>query len=244
MITERIKKEILNYIENLVGADAKGLFISYKAVNGDGEPCDDYIYTNVDTESIFDFDGCDYYYGASKFVIRYKNYVIKIPFTGYYCRDYRNGTIYLGGYWEAINPCAEEERIYEEASDEMKEILLPNIFIGNVNSCFPVYIQEAISYSFYDRPYREIEENEKTIAYKILRQIRRKAFRYDYRMNITFLVPLVFKFGIEKIKEIMTDINEIEDLHDNNYGYSADGKPVIFDYAGYDKFSWGGEINE
>lgn len=242
MITERIKNEILDYIENLVGADAKGLFISYEAVEGDCDPCDDYIYTNVDTGSIFDFDDCDCHCGASKFVIRYKNYVIKIPFTGYYCRDHESDTIYLGGYWEAINPCAEEERIYEEASDEMKEILLPNIFIGNVNDCFPVYIQEAISCSFYDRPDKENEENEKTIAYKILRHIRRKTFHCNYRINITFLVPLVFKFGIEKIKEVMTDINEIEDLHSNNYGYSADGKPVIFDYAGYDRFSWGGEI--
>lgn len=243
MITERIKNEILDYIENLVGADATGLFISSAAVDGDCDPHDDFIFTNIDTGSVLDLDACDFNCGASKFVINYNNYVIKIPFTGYYCRDFESDAVYLGGYWEATNPCAEEELIYENASNEMKELLLPNIFIGNVNNCFPVYIQETISHSFSDRDYTKDKIKEETIDYQILKRLEKELFTYSYRVNLIFLVPFVAKFGIKKTKEAMIDINELDDLHSDNYGYLSNGRPVIFDYAGYDRSSWGVKNN-
>ena len=51
-----------------------------------------------------------------------------------------------------------------------------------------------------------------------------------------FLYDLLMRYGYNKLKQIMSDLNEFcFDLHDENYGYTADGTPIIIDYGGFSR---------
>jgi hypothetical protein len=235
MITERFKKEILNYVDNLLGFNPTGLYIVKDSIDGSCDADEAPIYTNIDERLDLDLSELNYAVGASKFVIFYNsNWVIKIPFTGYYWEE-EDLTPILEGYWDDTNPCDEEMAIYDNASDDLKKLLVPNYFLGWINGSIPIYIQRRVkaSYCYIER--KEIigksSPIQKKIATKVIEDWRR-FFNRDIRgilLNI---------FGIKRLKDIALEIDALSDLHSKNIGFMSNGDFAIFDYAGYTPLSW------
>ena len=242
MLTERFKKEILTYVEDILGSDAKGLFIYKDAIEGNCDPLDDTIYTNIDTLDSLYYDDITCYCGASKFVIEYRGYVIKIPFTGYWDYDeYDDNSVYLCGYWTEQNPCETEIELYEEASEKLKKILLPTIWIGNLNNCVPIYVQKKIDYDYeaycaFNTRFKVALDNT-SVPMKIIKKIRKIGFGRFSGIREYAIYNIIERFGIGAAARLLKELGDFNDLHSGNYGFINDDL-VIFDYAGYDRFSW------
>ena len=54
-------------------------------------------------------------------------------------------------------------------------------------------------------------------------------------MRAEWIVDAIAAFGEDAVLKLISfiDLEGITDLHTSNYGYTLDGKPVIFDYAGW-----------
>lgn len=235
MLTNKFKREILDYVTDIIGTNATGLYINAEAIEGTLDPDDDCIFSNVAENFAIAYDDLPYFCGASKFVIEYGNYVIKIPFTGFYNWETEEEVKpILAGYWNEKNPCEMEIDIYNNATDELKEILLPTIWVGNINNLVPIYIQRKIDvkYNGYLSNHR-ISNNNERLGNKV------RKLNYDFSaIGTTGVYGLICKFGINLTRFLLNEIDEsISDLHTGNYGYIEDNL-VIFDYAGYDIFNW------
>ena len=147
-------KEVIHYVREVLGYNfLQGLFIAEDAIFDDyTAPEERKILTSVEPEvncidylgncSDLDFEVCS---GMTKLVIipSNRNYVIKIPFTGFYSSGYdKDG--YESDYQligEAKHDvCADENCFYEQASEELQQVLTPNIFVANIDG-ISVYIQ-------------------------------------------------------------------------------------------------------
>lgn len=234
-------KEIETYVRETLGyGKLEGLYIAEDAIIGDTDPDDNEIITSFSPEPSF----INYPEGNEDFEIRmgmtklviipYKeDYVIKIPFTGFYSCDYDEDgfeiNFKLAGEATA-NVCEIEEELYEQASDAFQQVLVPNIYVMNIDE-LSIYIQEKYSVTYGDSEYRFDTDYVKTISpvkNEIINHITNK------RLGKSFIGTLIETFGIAKAAEIIHEINFIDDLHNNNYGFSKTGQCMIFDYAGYD----------
>ena len=190
-------------------------------------------------------------------------YVIKIPFTHMYNEDctecdgdedsYCEGKCINCGYFGCASCCchcteyvfskaakvqydicADEENIYEEASDELQQLLVPNIFIGMFNDIVPVYIQKKIKNTARLKKTNYIATStEKQIACHIM-------IKNDCFLDAGAMAQYLVKFGICKFRELVQEIAMIDDLHNGNWGYFEDGSVGIIDYGGYSEEGlWG-----
>lgn len=190
-------------------------------------------------------------------------YVIKIPFTTMYNEDciecdgdkdsYCEGRgtdcghlncasccchceryIYSLGQDVQYDICADEENIYEEASDELQQLLVPNIFIEMFNDVVPVYIQKKIKNTARLKRTNYIATStEKQIAYLIMN-------KNDCFLDAGAMAQYLVKFGICKFRELVQEIAMIDDLRNDNWGYFEDGSVGIIDYGGYSEEGlWG-----
>ena len=236
MLTNKLKREILDYVEDIITKDADGLYINENAVDGDIDPDDDCIFSSLGKNISIPFEDLHYHCGATKLVIDYGNYVIKIPFTGFYNWNFDDEEVIptLAGYWDTKNPCEMEIDIYNEATDRLREILLPTIWVGNINNV-PIYVQRKIdgSYTNYRYNYKLSNGNE-----RLGRKVKILSYGGYSAIDSIGIYGLISRFGIEFTKFLLEEIDEsISDLHTGNYGYLNDNL-VIFDYAGYNIFNW------
>ena len=230
--------EIMSLVKTILGQDAKEVLLDEEELHDD---VSESIITNIDTESSINEDPDEYYIsrGITKIVIIPKNtdYVIKIPFTGiYHYTD--SDELYLVAKvdFDEYDVFDIEKQTYNNLFQESKVAFLPNYFIGTFNG-IPIYIQEKIkvtcSHHFYDATYSYGEKKE-SVA-----KIRKESLYDDDHVDTTclrefFIADLITWYGEEATKWILADCKDIDDLHGNNYGYTEDGRPVIFDYAGFD----------
>ena len=178
--------------------------------------------------------------GMTKLVIVPKetNYVIKIPFTGYYNYSYNEDTndfddYALGHERECSNCCDQEIALYEDATENLRKILLPVEFVGMIDG-LNIYIQEKYKtdfdgYYYQDEAYT-LKENsaQKKICSKIKTETKTS-------LSDVFIGLLIQEYGIKNTTDILEEIEDLEiyDLHGGNYGFARDNRCVIFDYAGY-----------
>lgn len=247
------KDEIIQYVREVFGQGyIEGAFISIDAVEGDIGPEDDEIMTGFSPDSYlvnFGDEEEDFrvFMGMTKLVIVPKNsdYVIKIPFTGYYEWDDaeeedEDGISYwedrtnfrIAGYLQGSNVCDVEMEKYEWASGTLQEILLPNEFIGKVDG-LDVYVQEKYKMCFADSICACEGSYFKTLN-PAKRQIIRKLFDENHEyIGAAFIGSLIEQFGIGTTQKVLAELLDYDDLHPGNYGYTRDGRCVVFDYAGY-----------
>lgn len=233
-------KEIEYYVREALGyGKLEGLYIAEEAVMGDSDPADHEIITGFVPEPSFisypDWDeDFQIYMGMTKLVIvpRKRNYVIKIPFTGFYSCTYDED-----GFETDFKPvgeatqdvCQIEDDFYENASDELQQILTPNFFIMNIDG-LSIYIQEKYSTTYENSKYSFDIDYVKTISpikNKIINHVTNK------RLGKSFVGALIETFGITKAAKVVYETEYIDDLHRGNYGFAKDGRCMIFDYAGY-----------
>lgn len=206
--------------------DVEGLFIDDEVLDG-MSPEDSYIYTNIEKRIAVNVEGLDM--GMTKLVItdRDLSFVIKIPFTGLFHMpyDYANQEYEepVLSYRANCDILDEEEGMYNWLPDELLDIIVPNIYVGNYG-CLPIYIQKKMNYA----PCK-IRSSERSLEYV--------DERGDYEEE--FIDSLITRFGIQGAINRIDLMNEnLEDLHNGNYGCDKYGNGYIFDYGGYNSCMW------
>lgn len=233
-----LRERVMNIVADFLGDKVNGLYLKH-----DDEPGESYdfdgdqdIIVYYDQENpIYLDDIVDGKYmwntGASKLAIipREEDFVIKMPFTHTYDID-AEGLLHIFGETNYDIICA-EDNIYEEASDEMKELLVPNKFIG-MYCGIPIYIQKKVDIirdHCYSQ-YREYLFPESNAASKLVEYLLKKMYVPLDRGPLTFILH---RLGIKKFRELMIEVDKIDDLHSNNWGFRKDGSIAIYDYAGF-----------
>ena len=186
--------------------------------------------------------------GASKTVLvseRY-NYVLKIPFSGYWrvTSEIDEDAMYYDGTDEFVfyensrsescwNYCETEEEVYADAVKfGVAHFFAATEFYGYTPTKYPVYIQPRVI-SYFDHKYehsREHTKEELLYATNIL-----QSSRIHIGLSPEWIAEAIAAFGEESVLDLISfiDLRGITDLHTSNYGYTLDGKPIIFDYAGW-----------
>jgi hypothetical protein len=226
------KKSVMDYVEEVLGTFAKGLFIDNSLINKDN-PIYSNIYSNLEDEEIVDVDRTDTFYvtgGYTKLVIipKYENYVIKIPYTGSYDINADTDEIYLEREFD-IDICDEENAIYDNSSEELQQFMAYNTFAGLYNGCIRVYTQPKINITS-----SEAEDNFKSITSAREKIIMRFEYTYNFYYDWNIINYFIETFGINKAKEILRELDCIDDLHSNNLGYTNSGHLYLIDFGGYE----------
>lgn len=226
------KKSVMDYVEEVLGTFAKGLFIDNSLINKDN-PIYSNIYSNLEDEEIVDIDRTDTFYvtgGYTKLVIipKYENYVIKIPYTGSYDINADTDEIYLEREFD-IDICDEENAIYDNSSEELQQFMAYNTFAGLYNGCIRVYTQPKINITSSDA-----EDNFKSITSAREKIIMRFEYTYNFYYDWNIINYFIETFGINKAKEVLRELDFIDDLHSNNLGYTSSGHLYLIDFGGYE----------
>lgn len=238
MSEEFIQKFLLSFFENELSA----IHINADPIDFDSiilsENDNKEIVINDEEENFFQ----EYKYcvkcGASKIVFIFEDFneVIKIPFNGEYYHSYRKGNV-VGTYYDVFDNYIEiENEIYQRSDRYLKEILLNNKFIFNFGNV-PVYIQTKIFQTFSERLH---DKNFKLKDYKdALKQVDKLILKNDNSLTVASLPDKRFLADIlnyyEDAKFIIPEI-DFDDMHNDNYGYLKDGKPVIFDFSEFSDY--------
>ena len=186
--------------------------------------------TRVDELTLYLFDKgyiFNYDFGATKLVImpRNKDYVIKIPFQGYYEDCFCN---FIGANseleWDYCN--VEVERYENIYSTPFKDCFAETIFIGYVNN-YPIYLQEKCTP--FNNSYNKTKEKRELMD-SFLHKIN-----CWYDLNSDWCIDLLKYYGPKKFKEFLTLIKKLkwdDDLTYDNVGYK-NGHPIIIDFSGF-----------
>ena len=180
-----------------------------------------------------EFD-CDWYSGETKVCIApyiLENWVIKVDFDRNSCpEDYYE-------YYQLISFCEQELITYEKAvSNNLQSFFAPIYKIGTINDA-TFYLQEKVfpdadvvmnSFENYSKYFVEEEEYDDNVEY--LDAVSEYASELDDEDRLRAMFDDYE--GVEELIEFINE-NEINDLHEGNYGRKSDGNWVIFDYSGY-----------
>lgn len=194
-----------------------------------------------------DDDTIDWNSGASKMVIipKNENYVVKIPFNGYYNSIYdedENGEekyiddefieFSKAGDENGWDYCEVEAKLYEEAEDRnLEQCFAKTEWIGDAHG-YPIYKQEKaeIFGMMEDDSIKRRSDEEKNSAKK---QLAKEGVNI-YHICIDWVLDFIEYYGKEmlyKFMDFLTDFH-IGDLHSDNIGY-INGRPVLVDYSGF-----------
>lgn len=249
------KEDIVKYVRSVCGYHyIEGLFISDDVVNGDLAPEDAYIITNFAIQStanidIYDDDDIedDYqvFMGMTKLVIvpKHKDYVIKIPFTGFYKEDEiieddwdYEPTFVLSRKRFGKSSCKKEIQIYSCSTQSLKKLLLPLEYFGNIDN-ISIYIQKKYQVDYSNTDYHWKDEAIDSIMPPIKKKLVEKVSKdTNSTLEWSFISLIIRQYGIKETYEMLNEINDwgISDLHAGNYGFDKNGNVIIFDYAGYE----------
>ena len=206
------KEEILNMFEGFNFFDP----------TFDDTRVDELVLYLYDKGYIFNYD-----FGATKLAIlpRNKDYVIKIPFQGYYIGDFCN---FIGASseceWDYCN--VEVERYYNICSTPFKDCFAETIFVGYINN-YPIYLQEKCTP--FNNSHNKTREKRKLMD----------SFLYKVNcwndLNSDWCIDLLKYYGPKKFKEFLALIKKLkwdDDLTYDNVGYK-NNHPIIIDFSGF-----------
>lgn len=190
---------------------------------------EDYLVSSIEVgDDRFNFDWED---GATKLVIIPENtdYVIKIPFNAEYDEYDKEYHEYSQNY------CETERSLYNkilfETNPLFAQFFLPLTFVEEFKN-WEIYIQPKC------QAYNNTGEKERSKSYSVnsMEKVKSKKLRYYIALPEDWLAAVteVLK-DVRLVKEFIDVLDEYDitnDLHQGNFGY-CNGKPVIFDYAGF-----------
>lgn len=171
-----------------------------------------------------------YDFGTTKAVIipKDKDYVIKIPFQGYY--DLKDNFHFftkasLENHWDY---CKVEMERYKQVSENiLKECFAETIFIGYIND-YPIYIQErCIPFNATNKKTKEER--------KSMQSYLNNCISGQTCLNANWCIDFVNYYGKERFENFIIFIECFDwsdDLSWDNVGYKA-GRPIVIDFAGY-----------
>lgn len=174
-------------------------------------------------------------HGVSKFVFVLKecDWVIKIPFNGFYLNCWDETTGDYNEEWSPFNGangwdyCNIELEKYEEVQSRGLECFFADTrYLCSDRNYHPIYIQEKVIPCSNDKTKR-------TPSNKALEFVKNKSY-----FNSTWVAIAIDFYGEEKVNQFLDYIMNIDpviygDLHDGNYGYREDGSPCLLDFSGW-----------
>lgn len=200
---------------------------------------------------------CDIKTGASKIVIvpNDTDYVIKIPLHvtnnfsySYYSRictdghrtvvpDYEHGSYeeLCGAHYrltggDGWDYCRAEEEMYQLAKEAgFAQFFAATEYIDEINTDFPIYVQEKAQVFRASAHSHSDKENEYT----------KKSLGHEYQASslytIDFMTDMRHYYGEQRTRDFLNFIikNNVNDLHSANIGYIG-WRPVLIDYSSFD----------
>lgn len=179
----------------------------------------------------------NYAHGVTQFVILIDELhkVAKIPFCGYWDWNYDIDDLDFYPFECCSNYCELSVNIYEDAVEAgVEKIFAETKFFGFSKNGYPIYLQERIAETEGER--RNMDRKKSDSLDFV--QSKQKESRYNgwNRFKAEWLAEAIDWYGLEYIEKVLDFVKNdtrIDDLHLGNYGIAEDGRPVIFDYAGY-----------
>ena len=179
----------------------------------------------------------DYRWGATQFVIMSDDwdYVFKIPFNGEWNYDCDEDNFYFEEFHHDYGERALER--YDQAEDAGIGFLFASTQVACYSkNGYPIYVQPKVttfSEVYYEQQQEKTEEERNSVKNFLL-----KNYNKDYnRLAIDWQYDVIKYYGEQVLKNLLDFIYDYEtsvsDLHNDNFGYDKDGKPVILDYSDY-----------
>lgn len=172
-----------------------------------------------------------YDFGTTKAVIipKEKDYVIKIPFQGYYdCRDrfhFFERAEDLNNSWDYCK--VEMDRYKKISNSSLKNCFAETIFLGYVNN-YPIYIQERCLP--FNNTNRKTKDERKT-----MQSYLEDRASWQTSLNPDWCIDFMRYYGKKHFEYFIVFIERFnwgDDLSWDNVGYKA-GRPIVIDFAGY-----------
>lgn len=247
------KEEVFSICKKVLGNDFDGIFIHYYRLEdaldmpfATNSSFSHFIYPNSYAETN-DLESYFISSGVTKLVIIPENtpYVIKIPITGVYNNVDEESTeienqefkLVAKSTDETTDIFGEEETILQSFCEEAKLILLQNYYVGSINDV-PIYVQEKVEsanerLSLFAKP---LSNEEKTKMQRVYSNANYSYFDPNeemYPCTDDFMYDIIKAYGEEMAVRLYEILEDIDDLHSGNYGYTEDGMPKVFDFGGY-----------
>lgn len=226
------KEEVMSMVADALGDNPEGVFVDYEYIEEGGDEAA--VRTEVSNGRAFWVHHTNRFSvsaGASKICLipknTHKDWVIKIHYTGVWATFDDGETDYIFGQFDD-DYIADEVDIYEGVNDITRKVLAKNEYVGLYHG-IPIYVQERAKNSF------SCSEHSYNYNPKMIKSIcHRLVDKASYNLDSSFVFDMILKYGIKAVNTIIKDINYyMSDLHDENYGYRADGSCIIYDYAGF-----------
>lgn len=203
---------------------------------------------NYDTVYSWGYDIINKYFasshclnGVSKmvFILNDSNWVIKIPFNGYFYITWNEEDDWIceKEEWDcfryAMNDwdyCNVELEKYKDARKQGLECFFAETkYLCKGMNNHPIYIQEKV-----------IPVNKDTIKRKASNRALKIAGKTSTCLSKTWLALAIDFYGNEKVQKFVNYIENIDpeisqDLHYGNYGYRLDGSPCLLDFSGWNE---------
>jgi hypothetical protein len=227
------KKDVMDFVRKAFGDNATEVLIDRYTIDENDNPYDFTIFLDKNCQFPLVWSHNEEFLiasGCSKLVIVPKNrsYVIKIPWTGCYIEDFDEDNdkyTYHYDYEITYCPMEDEKAIYDmEITEDTKQFFAENEFVGLYNDSIPIYVQEKVLVGM---------NNE--VAQKVCSaSFTHKMHSYYKNLPAKIIKFIVEQVGYSRGEEVINEINDIDDLHSENFGFDKYGNFKIIDYAGYD----------
>ena len=222
------KKDVMNFVKKALGDNATEVLIDRYTIDENDNPYDFTIFLDRDCKFPLSFgEGEDFYIdsGCSKLVIIPKNrsYVIKIPWTGVYTNtdEYGENVEDTFDYELSYSPMEEEISYYNDVDEETRQYLAENEFVGLYNDNIPVYVQEKIKHLGWGAATNTSVSNKFSTKANV------------YSLGVKIAKMIVEQLGYNEGLRVVRELDDINDLHNGNYGFDKYGQFKIIDYAGF-----------
>jgi hypothetical protein len=183
-------------------------------------------------------------WGATQFVIIDPDLtdVIKIPFNGTYDNWDNDKECYQTFRNFENDYTKRTEKIYKDAEGAgLSDIFLEQKFLGLSANNIPIFRQEYV-YPCEDgqppsgtNPTKESKELVKKNINKYVSGNSELEYNYWSMFEKDWTAAAIDWYDYEYIEKLFNFLNQRDlfDFHSGNYGYRANGEPVIFDYCDY-----------
>lgn len=244
VIDNQLKAKVWQICRNVFGKNAEGIYGESSSMDYGDEYEVEFI-TNLNEGLVSDRTDTIYAWGASKLVLipSNENFVIKVDIDGI-CQydeddDKFNLTDLVNEHDRAL---PEEVRLYNKASSELKQVLVPVHYLFDYNRKIPVYVQEkynmsigdAFEYEEYNDPFYDSDDNKTAIPKSLNNKLETLSdICYLRRHQYLIYDKWIKRFGFSTSVKIAKELQFYSDLHNGNIAFMKDGSIKICDYAGY-----------
>lgn len=223
------KKDVMNFVREALGDNATEVLIDRYTIDENDDPCESAIFLDRDCKFPLSFCNDEDFYidsGCSKLVIvpKNRNYVIKIPWTGVYTEIDENGEYIEKCVFDyELNYCPMEDEInyYNDVDEETRQYLAENEFVGLYNNSIPIYVQEKVKHIGWGAA----TNTSVTAKFSVKTCIQ--------RLSVKIAKMIIEQLGYNEGLRVVRELDNINDLHNGNYGFDKYGQFKIIDYAGF-----------